>query len=197
MDLRLRQLHEAMGIVQKPGLSNVRETLEVTSTSYYHYVDFSGGSSSAELANAVTLYLNNIATIKDHLKAWCSARGIPFSGEHLINTNQDVAIIHDLWNVDKHAKLSRTSRSGLSPQLGEIRRCAGISATLPGETSGIMFNHNTGKMEMFGKVEQVIFAPVVDGQRRPIDNLLSIGTRAIEAWEQLLKEAGVVVPPRI
>ncbi len=33
------------------------------------------------------------------------------------NSNRDVAIIHDLWNLDKHAELDGASRSGLSPRL--------------------------------------------------------------------------------
>ena len=39
------------------------------------------------------------------------------SDDQLIDSNRDVAIIHDLRNLDKHAELNRPSRSGLSPRL--------------------------------------------------------------------------------
>jgi hypothetical protein len=69
-------------------------------------------------ANRVTVLLNNIACLKDYLKAWCRKNGKTSTAENLIDTNKDVAIIHDLWNADKHAEL-RKSRSGLYPRLRE------------------------------------------------------------------------------
>ena len=68
-------------------------------------------------ANRVSLLLNNIACLKDHLKSWCKKNGKPFTGDQLMDSNRDAAIIHDLWNLDKHGGPSHDSKSGLSPRL--------------------------------------------------------------------------------
>ena len=67
------------------------------------------------------MLLNNIACLKDHLKSWCKKNNKPFAGDQLINSNRDVAIIHDLWNLDKHAEsLLRRLGVGLDSAPGTL-----------------------------------------------------------------------------
>src|SRR5205823_4226020 len=98
-------------------LSSIRPTTKNVGNQFVTSIDFTMGTDRATAANRVSLLLNNIACLKDHLKLWCKKNGKPFTGEQLIGGNRDAAIIHDLWNLDKHAELNRPSRSGLSPRL--------------------------------------------------------------------------------
>ena len=125
-DLRIRQLHEALGQMRNDDLSDVNPDVRANAKGFYIGCDFSGGATDAELANIVSLCIANIACLKDHLKAWCKANGTIFHGDTLIDSNRDVAIIHDLWNRDKHFVL-RQSRSGLFPELRDVIRAARLS----------------------------------------------------------------------
>src|SRR5437870_8299025 len=69
LDLRIRQLHEAMGDVRTEDLSSIRTETGIIGSWHYVHIDFSGAASDAQLANVVSLCLANIACLKDHLKA--------------------------------------------------------------------------------------------------------------------------------
>src|SRR5215470_6309926 len=120
IEQKLAQLYAAlaeMRITEK--LSSIRPKTVRVGNQFATSVDFSQGTDQATAANRVSLLINNIACLKDHLKSWCKRNGKPFTGDQLIDSNRDVAIIHDLWNLDKHAELNRPSRSGLSPRLAQ------------------------------------------------------------------------------
>ena len=96
LDLRIRQLHEAMGQARTSELSAAQPRAGIVGKTFYVGVDFSDSVSDAELANIVSLCVANIASLKDHLKAWCKAHSKPFQGDTLIDTNRSVGLIHDL-----------------------------------------------------------------------------------------------------
>jgi len=113
----LEQLYAALAEMQvTEKLSSIKPTTRSAGNQFGTSIDFTMGTDRATAANRVSLLLNNIGCLKDHLKSWCKKNGRPFTGDQLIDSNRDAAIIHDLWNLDKHAELSR-SRSGLSPRL--------------------------------------------------------------------------------
>ncbi len=117
LDPRIRRMHHALGQLENSDLSSITCERGVTADGYcYVEVDFSKGTTEEGLANLVGSVIANIASIKDHLRLWCKKNGRSFDGEVLINTNRDVAIIHDLWNLDKHGQLDHTPRSGHSPE---------------------------------------------------------------------------------
>jgi hypothetical protein len=97
-------------------LATMKPTTVVSGNRLATSFDFTKVEKPATTANRVSTLVNNIACLKDYLKAWCKKNGRPFTGDQLIDGNRDVAIIHDLWNLDKHAELNRPSRSGLSPR---------------------------------------------------------------------------------
>src|SRR5260221_1547863 len=98
-------------------LSSIKLKTKRFGNQFVTAVDFTEGTDRATAANRISMLVNNIACLKDHLKAWCKKNGKPFTGDQLIDSNRDVAIIHDLWNLDKHAELNRPSRSVISPRL--------------------------------------------------------------------------------
>ena len=123
LDRKLRQMHAALGAIESTDFSSIALKEGTTARGVrYQSVDFSGGATEAELANSASLLLTNIACMKDHLKAWCRLNNRPFEGDALIDSDADVAIIHDLWNVDKHADLNRRPRSGHRPRLIGLTR---------------------------------------------------------------------------
>src|ERR1700688_3124198 len=118
IEQKLEQLYAALRELQvTEKLSSIKPNVKRVGNEYLTSIDFTKGADRATAANRVSLLLNNIACLKDHLKAWCKKNGKPFTGDQLIDSNRDVAIIHDLWNLDKHAELNRPSRSGLSFRL--------------------------------------------------------------------------------
>jgi hypothetical protein len=198
LDLRIRQLHEAMGQARSSDLSTIQPRTGVVGSSYYVSVDFSDGISDAELANVVSLFVANIACLKDHLKAWCKAHSKPFQGDALIDSNRDVGLIHDLWNRDKHYDLNK-SRTGLFPEIRSISRSARLTTqAMAGSRIAMTLDPRSGQLKTHGdgKVELVIDADVVDANGARISDLLEIAERAVGAWEAALAAAGVMVPPR-
>ena len=152
--------------------------------------DLNQVADGATAANHVSLLLNNIACLKDHLKAWCSKNGKPFTGEDLINNNQDVAIIHDLWNLDKHAELNRPSRSGLSPRF----QSPPVAAIVPKDSSFVLdFKMVDGRLQ--SQVNLRIAAIVVDEHGNSLGSLEDIALRAVTAWEAELVRTGVTLNP--
>ena len=197
LDLRIRQLHEAMGRVRTADLAAVQPRAGLVGHVYYVGVDFSDGVTDAELANIVSLFVANIACLKDHLKAWCKAHNKPFHGDTLIDSNRDVGIIHDLWNRDKHFHLKQ-SRTGSFPEIHNISRAARLSTQAQAGSWVAMTLAPTGQLRTHGdgKVELVVDADVVDSTGARLGDLIEIAERAITEWEKALVAAGVVVPPR-
>src|ERR1700692_4676107 len=127
IEQKLEQLYAALRELQvTEKLSSIKPTVKRVGNEYLTSIDFTQGADRATAANRVSLLLNNIACLKDHLKSWCKKNGKAFTGDHLIDSNRDVAIIHDLWYVDKHAELNRPSRSGLSPRF-QHPPCTGLT----------------------------------------------------------------------
>ena len=113
LEQKIRKMHAAFSDVSQSDLSSV----QVEVGRGYCHVDFSGGSDETDLQNAASLLVHNIASLKDHLKVWCQKNGAKFGGDVLIDSNRSVAIVHDLWNVDKHGELDKKPRSGIIPEL--------------------------------------------------------------------------------
>jgi len=199
LDLRIRRIHHALGQLQDSDLSLIACERGVTADGYrYFEVDFSKGTTEEGLANLVQSVIANIASIRDHLKAWCRKNGKDFEGDNLINTNRDVAIIHDLWNLDKHAQPNR-SRSGHYPIIRNLTRSLNLSTgTAPGSYALFTIDPRTGEPRTEapgGAAKLVINGDIVDEQGTQLGDLETICKSATVAWEQTLIRAGVSLPP--
>jgi hypothetical protein len=162
-------------------------------------VDFNQQSDEIELANATSLLINNIASLKDHLKVWCKKQGITFQGENLINSNRSVALIHDLWNVDKHAELNKSPRSGINPRLQDIHTALTISSgTEAGGSAFFSMDPCTGKITTKvaggGSIQLSLNAQITDALGQFVADFTQTCNEAIDAWIQEYKAAGVPVP---
>ena len=201
LDRKIRQMHLALGDLEKSDLSQLKTTVVEVNSGFYRELDFNQSQSDAQLANTADLLISNIAKLKDHLKAWCKKRGVKFEGDELIDGNLDVATIHDLWNIDKHAELNRTPRSGRIPRLDNLQQSLRLSTGTSANSSAVfMMDPRTGKMTAqttgSGKITLSISADVVDENGERIGDFAKMCEDATSAWEETLSVAGVPIPPR-
>src|ERR1700722_9806056 len=169
---------EAMEVTEK--LASVKPEFRRAGMSFAVKFDFKKGTDTATAANRASQLLANIACLKDHLKVWCDKNGKPFAGDALIDANRDVAIVHDLWNFDKHSELKR-SRSRLFPRFLD-----------PPHTS-MVFKGGVGKQPMlqipvFGGPMQVkdgaslrITATVIDKDGNALGDFENICEKAVDS----------------
>ena len=200
LDLKIRQMHEALGELKDSDLSSIKPELLSTHQGFYCNVDFSQGNTDAGLANVASLLITNIACMKDHLKAWCTKNNKIFEGDILIGSDKNVALVHDLWIIDKHAEL-RASRSGHRPRIQGLCQMLSFS-TGPSLGSSGMFtiDPRTGEVKTqtqgSASVKLVITGQVVDEIGNLLGDFAAICEKATVAWEEALNRAGVVIPAR-
>src|ERR1035438_9343683 len=141
LDLKIRQMHAALGALSDGDISGITVQFGVRSDGLrYLSINPNQGTSPQETMNVASQLLANIACLKDHLKVWCEKNGKTFNGEKLINSNMDVAIVHDLWNSDKHGKYDRPSRSKRDPQLTGLTRAFRLTGGPSGSSAMMVFS---------------------------------------------------------
>ena len=199
LDRKIRQMHAALAGLATDNLSTIKTQFGEADGFYYTKVDFNQDSDEIALANAASLLITNIASMKDHLKVWCNKQGIEFHGDTLINSNLAVALIHDLWNIDKHAELNKPPRSGHTPKLQDLRKSLAISTgTAAGDGAFFSMDPRTGKITTGttggGSVQLALVAKIIDENGNILGDFTSICTQAVDEWAKALTSAGVILP---
>lgn len=199
LDRKIRQMHAALGALSSDDVLSVKPRVEITDRCTYVSVDFNADSDPVQLANAASLLIANIASLKDHLKVWCKSKNIPFNGENLINSNRSVALIHDLWNVDKHAELTSRPRSGQVPKLINLSKTLSLSTgTEPNSAVVYFMDPKTGKMNVKssggGSAKIQLSGTIVDQAGNILAEFNAACSEAVNAWEKELVVAGVPLP---
>lgn len=197
LDRRIRQIHVSLGEVATEDLSSVIPKQGVRGDRFYSVIDFNEGMDDAQLLNVVEKLVENVARIRDHLKVWCAQNGLPFDGDAVINNNRSVALVHDLWNTQKHAELSRQPRSGIKPQLVDVRKGLRLTAepggfavfTLGPRGEPVVQSSN-------GRGELVIDGEIHDEHGTHVAGFYETCVDAVDHWEAALTRAGVTVPKR-
>lgn len=199
LNQKLRRMYAALAGLSSDDLSVIQPKITERFGYCYTEVDFNQHSDEIALANSAYLLVANIASIKDHLKVWCKKQGVAFQGDALINSNRSVALIHDLWNIDKHAELNLPPRSGTKPKLQNIRTALTISAgTSAG--SGVFFtiDPRTGKITTGtsggGSVQLALVAQIADEAGNVIADFTQTCIEAIDSWSANFQAAGVPLP---
>ena len=193
LDRRIKQMHKALGDLSEPDLSSIVIDHRATPQGFYCEIDFSRGTTEIELRNIADLLVANIACLKDHLKVWCRTNGKSFEGDELIDSNRDVALIHDLWNVSKHVELNRAPRSGHHPEIKNLKRLLTLSGGDKG--SSFAFNPFTGQARTSGSVSLTVTGDVVDKDNNTrLGDFAGICVAAAAAWQHTIARAGVSIP---
>jgi hypothetical protein len=196
LNQRVERIYNSISILEKKDPIGIKKEITLSNDYQNMSVDFGGNKSEAELKNSVFSLVSNIASIKDYIKAWCIKNGKPFNGESIINSNKNVAVVHDLWNIEKHYELDKPPRSGCTPKIRNLRQSLQIF-TGPDKGSHASFTMDpvTGEMKMetggSGSVSLRITGEVIDENGKGLGDIFSICSKAIEAWEAELKNLGV------
>jgi|HubBroStandDraft_2_1064218.scaffolds.fasta_scaffold15606_5 hypothetical protein len=195
IEQKIEQMYKALEDMQlTEKLSSVKPEFKRTDGSVSVSFDFKKGADSATAANRASQLVANIACLKDHLRVWCAKNGKPFAGEALINSNREVAIVHDLWNLDKHAELSRPSRSGLSPKYLNPPRSTMVLKAEPGAPQPMFFIPiSGGPIQTKAGASLRIVADVVDKDGNALGSLEDICEKAVAAWEAEFGKAGLIL----
>lgn len=193
---KCRQLQAALGNLQETDLSKLRVHIHEDETGREISFSASDGITEPELQNAVTLLVANIGSLKDHLKKWCDINNRPFFGENLIASDRNVALVHDLWNSDKHGGLDRPPRSGCVPRIVDLRKVLRLtSGSVPNSGVYMTIDPQTGQMEIGGSggagAQHVIVASVISATGEHLGDLEEICRGAFDGWERLIHQAGI------
>jgi hypothetical protein len=184
---------KAMEVTEK--LPSVKPEFKSTTGSLSVSYNFKKGTDTATAANRVSQLLANIACLKDHLKVWCTKQSKPFAGDMLIDSNKAVAIVHDLWNLDKHGTLDR-SRSGLYPRLEDAPRSTMVLKAETGKPQPKFFipiGGGGGPIQAKDGASLRIVASVVDKDGNRLGNLEDICEKAVDAWKAEFKKVGLTL----
>jgi hypothetical protein len=193
LGLKIRQMHLALGSLESdPSV----KAIMISNSELDALILGFNRSDPIALANRASLLVASIASIKDHLKVWCRDHGVAFRGEALINGNADVAIVHDLWNIDKHAELDREPRSGYKPRLEGLRTSLVMrTAANPGARVMAHVDKTTGQLitqaDHGGSASLRLVADVVDESGARLGDFADICARAVDGWRAELLAAGV------
>ena len=190
---KIEQIYRALGEMRLPeDPAAIRPQMVRDGDKFGIELDFTKGTDRATAANRVSTLLANIACIKDYLEEWCTKNKVPFTGNQLINSNRDVAIVHDLWNRDKHGgELRRRSKSKLDPKIDGEPHTTLVATTAKGQVRIAFPLHPGGTLLSTGDVGLQVSASVIDKDGNSLGNLQTICESAVSAWQSELRKAGV------
>jgi hypothetical protein len=192
---RLNQMHAALGAISDYDLTSLRPVITVTPHSVS--TEYQLGSDRVALMNQASLVIDSIGKLKDHFKEWLKQNGRSSQiSEDVINDNPAVAIIHDLWNKEKHVHLTKPSRSGHDPEL--VIRDRGLvvgrgtevlsqlSFVLDTETGALMLDKQ-------GDVCIRLNAEIRDQHGTLLGDFEDVCTQAAQCWLSAMKSEGVTI----
>ncbi len=189
LNQRLERIYQSFSLLENNDLSNLRIGMETSNNFNYIHIDFNNGKTETELKNSIFSLIANIALLKDHLKVYCAKNNIDFNVEEVINSNKNnVAIIHDLNNIEKHLELDKPPRSGFLPKIINLQQVLQMSAgSQAGAYTIVTHDIATGKMRTEtgggGTVALVITGNIVNEGGDILGDLLTICSDAIDVWE--------------
>ncbi len=191
---KINQMQRALGALTNEDLSSITvDQVNLPEGSEYS-INLQNGIDTVDLDNAATTLINNIASLKDHIKLWCKSNGKKYDVEALIDSNRDIAIIHDLWNIDKHGKLDRSPRSGHLPKIVNLTRGIQFSTSL-GSGAGFEMGPEGVKLDIQedSSAGLVIDGEVIDEHGNKLGNFAEICNKASEAWENAIINTGITI----
>jgi hypothetical protein len=193
---RISRICAAIGAIEETDPQKLRATVIQTERINAVFQDFRGGLSDDELSNQAHTVIHNIANLRDHLRRWAAQNGKDKAKvDQTVDNCFDLQIIEDLSNNDKHGYPPRGSgRSGKCPQLVGIDRVMRLQ-TQAKKGSMIAMTIGAGGVPIFigdGSAKAVVTAEILDSARNRIGDLYEIATKAVEAWERLLVDFGLI-----
>jgi hypothetical protein len=196
IEVRLQQLYESLSVICDDDYGDVEYFRGIDPDTGLFTVRANFDASEAKLLNSIEKLIENIARLGDHLENWCEQHGAHFDRAAFIRSHpDDVAIIQDLWNVQKHAGPARTPWSGRRLHLEGLVRGVLIDNRpgAPGFSLTLSELIPVVEREGPGQAELSTTGRVVDETGQVIGDVRAICKRAIEAWEGALRTAGLTI----
>ena len=194
---RINRIYAAIMSIEEDDPQKLKATVIQTDKIKGMSQDFRGGFSDAELSNQVHSVIQNVSNLRDHLRHWAS--------HHDQNKNKvdpaldnclELQIIIDLSNNDKHkGPLRKGGRSGKNPQLINIDRVMRLQTQAKKGPSAICMTIGADGAPKFignGTAKAVVTGDVVDNNGNRIGEFYDIANKAVEAWEALLVDFGLL-----
>jgi hypothetical protein len=193
---RLHRIYAAIDAVLESDLTKFPPHIFQDETHFAMYQDFIGGLTPAELTNLAYSVIHNVANLRDHLRRWAVKNGHnPSRIDQAISRSMPLQIITDLSNNDKHGYPPRNAgHSGKAPQLTEIQRvlCLTTAAEAGSSVRVILTSSGPKQVSGSGSTSVAITGQVVDAHGTVIGDLYDIEVEALKAWEQELKDLGIL-----
>ncbi len=194
---RINRIYAAIGAAEEDDPNKLKAAVIQTSKVKVVFQDFRGDLSNEDLSNYAHTVIHNIANLRDNLKRWAAQNGRDkIKVEHTFQNSFDLQIIQDLSNNDKHGYPPDRSYSGKYPKLVNINRVMQLQ-TQAKKGSTIGMTVGTGGVPKFfgdGTAKAIITGDVVDNDNNRIGDLRKIATKAVESWEELLADFGLMPP---
>lgn len=193
---RISRIYAAIGTIEEDDPNKLKATVIQTDKVKAVSQDFHGGFSDAELSNQAHSVIDNIANLRDHLRRWASHHGQDKNKvDRAVDQCLELRIIKDLSNKDKHCYPPRNGGcSGKSPQLVRISRIMRLQTQAKKESTVCMTLGSGGVPKFIGDgtAKAVVTGDVVDNDDNRIGDLYDIANKAVEAWENLLVDFGLI-----
>lgn len=150
-------------------------------------VDFRGDLTSEQLVNLVHSAVHNVANLKDHLKRW-EKQNMKDSSlvEDAIRQSEDLQIIIDLSNYDKHGSPRDDGISHKGPQLKNIRR----NLVAKGGSGVTFAPFDSTPVTFHGGSAVFVTGDVVDKTNKRLGDLHDYLKVGVSSWEDLMKKLG-------
>jgi tetratricopeptide (TPR) repeat protein len=150
------------------------------------------------LKNMSYAAIHNIASLKDYFKEWCNEEKNGIKADDVIDKQKEsVAVIHDLWNINKHRKLNSKPRSGTLPKIINLRPEI-ILITKSNGYAIISQDSYTGaqllETNCNGDAYLYIHGDIVDSNNKVIGKLYETCEKALHIWEDTISKAGINIP---
>lgn len=195
---RIKRIYAAIGAAEETDPNKLKATIIQTNKVKVIWQDFRGDLSNEDLSNYAHTLIQNIANLRDNLERWAAQNGRDKSKvEQTFQNSFDLQIMQDLSNNDKHGYPPDRSYSGKYPKLVNINRVMQFQPQAK-KGSTIAMTVGAGGVPKFfgdGTAKAIITGDVVDNNNNRIGDLREIVRKALEAWEELLADFGLV-PPR-
>ncbi len=193
---RISRIYAAIGAIEECDPTKLKATVIQNDKITAVFQDFRSGLSDDELSNQAYSVIHNIANLRDHLRRWAANNGHDKNKvDNAVDNCFELQVIQDLSNNDKHGYPPRDGgHSKRSPQLIEINRVMRLQ-TQPKKDSMIAMTVGPDGVPRFlgdGTAKAVVTGDVVDNARSRIGDLYEMATKAVEAWERLLVDFGLI-----
>lgn len=193
---RISRIYAAIGAIEETDPRKLKATVIQTEKINAFFQDFRSGLSDDELSNQAHTVIHNIANLRDHLRRWAAQNGQDKAKvDQTVENCLELQVMQDLSNNDKHGYPPRDGgRSGKSPQVIDVNRVMRLQ-TQAKKGSMIAMTIGAGGVPKFigdGSAKAVVTGDVVDNAKNRIGDLYEMTSKAVEAWERLLVEFGLI-----